>query len=281
MDEALQALQQELSDANRPVPNEVENALFQARTFAISKQEFLLNLPSGLRFHYRRGAGVCSERPTDVGDQEFELFRSGTLAGAVAMLNDMTVLHVSAVEYAGGVFAFTASSGGGKSTLAAGLQEYGFTDYCDDTLLVRNTAEGLMSAPSQHLIKLWGDALELTGRPRGDRIRSGTNKFFIANQSVTPRLPKPLKALYVLRFAKDGTTAIEAVTGTRTLEMVQAALYRPHIVEALWPKATAFEKLAAIGTACPIFQFERPRDRESYWHGVETIAEHIRTQTAI
>ena len=279
MSEALQALERELVAASRPVPDAINHTLAQAETFAISQQEFLLNLPSGLRFHYKRGAGVSVERPAHIDDREYSLFQRGTLAAAVAMLNDMTVLHVSAVEYQGAVFAFAAPSGGGKSTLAAGLQERGFVHYCDDTLLVRLTPQGLVSAPSQHQIKLWYDALELTGYGPSGPVRSGMDKYFVAQKSEVARPPRPLKALYNLGYSHSGEILVKKIDGAQRLTRVRSALYRPHIAAALWSTRTAFEKLSEIAAACAIYEFERPHAKGRYWEGVDAIAAHIRSHS--
>ena len=82
---------------------------------------FRFTSPGGARFHYALGCGISAIEPDAGLADEFELFLWGTVFGAVTWLNGFFALHASAVEFGGRAIAFTADSGGGKSTLAAAL----------------------------------------------------------------------------------------------------------------------------------------------------------------
>lgn len=57
-----------------PVPESLDDPWAVAPTFDITGSEYLLRLPSGVRFHYRKGQGVRIHRPDGSSDQEVKLF---------------------------------------------------------------------------------------------------------------------------------------------------------------------------------------------------------------
>lgn len=68
------------------------------------------------------------------------------------------VLHASAVVIEGRAYAFTAYSGRGKSSLAAGLVKRGFRFVADDRVVIDRSAGNYHVLPGYPLMRLWPDA---------------------------------------------------------------------------------------------------------------------------
>ena len=107
------------------VPDSLPQPIRRRHTFELAADAFLLRLPSGLQFLYRKGEGVVMQRPAAVDDLEVDVFLNGSVYGAIAWLNGLVPLHASGVVHNGKVHAFTGDSGAGKSTLVMALAAQG------------------------------------------------------------------------------------------------------------------------------------------------------------
>ena len=276
MQDQLDSLKNELCREAGFVPASIANPISQAPTFMISETEFLLRVPNGLRFHYRRGEGVRYEQPDGVDDQDVELFAASTVSAAVAFMNGLIVMHVSAVEHEGEVYAFAAASGAGKSTLAAGLQKRGFTLYCDDTLLLHLENDQVLCAPNQHRLKLWEDALEMTENDRGPQVRRGVNKFFINGNMANKQSIRPLNSIFFLDYNDSKQFIISNIVGSMQMVMLSSSVHRPRIAFSILNSKRRFTVFSKIAKSCKILHFQRPRNRKMYWDGVDKISDLIR-----
>ena len=258
------------------VPERLPDPIREASTFAISADSFLLKLKSGLRFLYRRGEGVIYQRPTSVPDRDVAVFLNGSVYAGVAYLNGMILLHASAVLHGGKVHAFTAPSGGGKSTLAAGLSARGFTVFSDDIVtLVPNGAGPIQCLPGPSRIKLWSDALDLTGLVASDFVRADLGKFYVESESIAAE-PTPLGSLFTLSDRTQGGPRFSRLKGGERFNAVRTAYYRHVLYAALTPRHDYLAMTARIGGAAPVIEFDRAKRREQFWAGVDVIANTIR-----
>ena len=139
----------------------------------------MLNTDSGFRMAYRKGEGVTVDRPANAEDSEQALWLNGTIYAAIAAINGYYPIHASAVAAGGKVFAFTGQGGAGKSTLVAELGRRGLPMFCDDTLILDiSDPEQILCLPGHKRLKLWPEALELTGAAVQEEIGSDYGKYF-------------------------------------------------------------------------------------------------------
>lgn len=274
---AMARMAAEARAVDGPVPESLDDPWAVAPTFDITDSEYLLRLPSGVRFHYRKGQGVRIHRPEGSSDQEVKLFFDGSVYGAIAYLNGLIPLHASAVLQDGAVRAFTAKSGGGKSTLVAGLLSRDFRLFSDDVLLLDiSDPEQIWCLPGHKKLKLWDDAVELTGADAGDQVRPELQKFFIDAEEISCREPAPLADLYQLDDAKQEQTGISDVAGTRRFAIVRRAMYRPRFAKALFDNLTMFETVSGISKLVRVRQFQRAMLKEHYWENLDYLIADVR-----
>jgi hypothetical protein len=271
-----QLLQSETALIAGATPQTLPGALAETPTYAMTRDAFLLKLPSGLAFHYQRGQGVIVSRPDGVSDAEVALFFNGSVYGAIAWLNGFVPLHASGVVHDGQVHAFTGQSGAGKSTLAAALGSRGLPLLADDVLVLdMSDPDRIICLPGHKQIKLWGDALELTGAVAGAQVRPGLDKFYAVPPGGDECRSLPLAQLSFL----DETTKLPhfvPVAGTDRFNHARAAFYRPGFCSAIAENRNLFAIIARISQQVPMARLNRRRDKAMFDQVADFVAAAIR-----
>lgn len=264
----VERMQREMQTRPGDVPDSIEGSFFSDETFAISESEFIFDTLDGVRFHYQLGQGLIVQMPVDaaargigsLAETDYELFLWGTVFGAVAWLNGLVPLHASAVDVGGRIVAFTADSGGGKSTLAAGLARLGLPHVCDDTLVV-SVDERVIAMPDAKPLKLWDDALSLTSTEAVRPVLSMPGKHYALPQ-VKAVSALPLTDLYFLEVGES--VEVELVTGSEKLTLLPWALYRNFVHAARGDRAAHEKFLLAFCSQVRFWKLRRPFDAAGF-----------------
>jgi hypothetical protein len=272
-------LQNEAEIRDGAPPARLPDAVKTTPTYEISADAFLLRVPNGLVLHYRRGKGVTASRPAGVAASDIAVFLNGSVYGAIAWINGFIPLHAAAVAYQGRVFAISAHSGHGKSTLAAALGQHGMAVFCDDVLVLDiSDPQQIICLPGHRQMKLWGDALELTGASRGAPVRNNMNKYYAVPQSGIARDPLPLAQLTFLQSRAREPQSLVALKGAQRMSYLLSALYRRHFCAAIVEHRSMFAALARIGATIRMTLFDRPLEKPCFHHGVDLMATTIAGQ---
>jgi len=266
----------ELALSEGDVPDRLDAPLAATPVHQIGADAFLLSLPMGLAFHYRRGAGTVFRRWPGVGDDAMALFFEGTVLGAIAWLNGLVPLRAAAVLHGGKVHAFAGPAGAGKSTLAAALARRGMA-LCADEVLILDPADParILVLPALDRAKLWGDALALAGCIAGPAVRPGIDKFHVPDVPVALRVPLPLDRLYFLESGAQGMPGIAAIPPSDRLERLASAWYRPQLFYPLVGPDHAFEAATRLAGAISMARFDRAHTTATFADEVAMIAAHI------
>jgi hypothetical protein len=276
MNDAQSILAREAVVSDGLTPDSLPGALAETPTYAIARDAFLLKLPSGLSFHYRRGTGVVVSRPDGITDAEVALFFNGSVYGAIAWLNGFVPLHASGVVHEGHVHAFTGHSGAGKSTLAAALGARGFPLLADDVLVLDlRDSDTIICQPGHKRIKLWNDALDLTGVSAGEQVCPDLDKFYVTPPGGVYAEPLPLAHLSFLED-RTGSPAFTRVTGSERVVHAGAAFYRSGFCSAITEHRNLFATIARICQQVPFSRLGRPRDKDMFDRVTDFIASSIR-----
>lgn len=239
----------------------------------LSYEEYLLQTERGLRFHYRRGAGVTAAVPPECTAAELELWRNGSVYAAIAALNGMVPLHASAVAHDGGVTAFTGPTGAGKSTLVAALGGQGFAMFCDDTLVLdlEDPAQ-ITCLPGHKRLKLTEQALELTGARREEPVTPELEKYYAAPVAGTVDRPLPLRRLV---FIEEGPElGLHPLKGAQCLLRLGDEHYTTALFEGVngHDRDRIFAARARIAGGIEMFRLVRPRDPAQFTASVRLVA---------
>ncbi len=237
------------------IPESIAGEIYSDGFFRLSHDAFLFTTEGGVRFHYRRGEGVSADLPGPDSDDEFQLYLWGTVFGAVAWLNRYFPLHASAVEIGGRAVAFTADSGGGKSTLAAALSVAGLPHITDDTLPLAMTGSEIVAIPDRKLLKLWRDSIDLTRLAADKAIDRLPGKFYARPPNKCDSA-LPLSDLVLLVPGDD--VRIEPITGAAKLTVLAEAMYRSFVPASLADGRAHGEWMTALASRIRFWRLERP-----------------------
>ena len=252
----------------------VEELLFDDGMMRLAQDRFTFTSPRGAQFHYELGARVEMRVPDGIED-EAQLFLWGTVFGAVAWLNDLLPLHASAVEADHRIIAFTADSGGGKSTLAAALSERDFRHVCDDTLVLAPSDNGFVGLPDGKPLKLWDDALPLVAASRLGRISTVPGKNYALVDNLCPD-PTPFSDLI---FFEDGPdVSLTPITGSKKLQWFPQAMYRDFLHTARDDPDYHTQLMVMAATKVRFWRLRRPRDVTAFQQTMDEIAGLLRAE---
>ena len=129
---------------------------------------YLVRLPGLVDFEIQSGGGEITIYPVpDVSPETIDHFYLNQALPLALRLQNVLVLHGSAVDADGAAIAFVGDSGRGKSTLAASLSTSGWPFLTDDSLILEPDHEGYFARPTHPSLRLWSDSARAlaSGRP--------------------------------------------------------------------------------------------------------------------
>ncbi len=191
----------------------------------------------------------------------------GPVLGVAAQQRGETLLHASSVLVDGGVVAFSAPHGMGKSTLAASFIEAGLPLASDDILPLRWTSQGPLAEPYFPRTKLREDSLRtLRGEaaPGGEPAVSWFDKqrHRVGDGWGTVALAAaPLRTVVFLNPSANPRQPIDfsRVTGMDAVLLLQACVYSPQTLRG--PRAVrALEASTHLANSVPVVRAAYHRD---------------------
>jgi hypothetical protein len=186
-------------------------------------------------------------------------------------------MHASAVQTPGGVIAFVAPRGTGKSTLAAACVQAGCALVADDVVVLRESSDGVTVTPSGVPLRLRAETARAVGVPSDDPDAWGKVRIAAAMAQDT----LPLAAIYVLQpLASDAPVARAPRTGRAA---ALALLANGKITALLGGDAAgdALSRCAALAQQATVFDLAVPRDLPRLrdvvtqlvgWHAATSVA---------
>lgn len=255
-------LKQQMKVSRGQVPDHLSGEVLLSDDYSqITRHAFRFQSPGGVRFWYQLGKGLTVQMDDPALEDEFRIYLMGTVFGAVAWLNGLLPIHASAVIKGESAIAFTADSGGGKSTLAAGLSNLGYPHICDDTLVLDPDTNQVLAFPDNKPLKLWGDAFDIVKVDQSEPITFMPGKFFATAKSKAES-PLPLTDLYFLEFGDR--LAIEPITGFEKAMRLPETFYRGFIQLALNDTEAHTRFITNMAKNVRFWRFTRPKDASQF-----------------
>ncbi|WP_239805183.1 hypothetical protein [Croceicoccus hydrothermalis] len=265
-----------------PVPDTIGGQRVAEGQWLLIGDEFLLRA-GGCTVYYKTGRGICVHVATADAERRLDLYLSGTTHAAVACMNGLYPVHASAVVANGRAIAITGPSGAGKSTLSAGLASRGMGLLADDTLILampdgrfgdgeagyRGADDGgpkpaPICLPGHKRMKLWPDAVAMTGAEAGDIVSPNYRKHYVAQAGPAQDEPCPLAGIVVLATGAD--FAFDPLHGGEKIAALNDDHYiaRLHEVASLDGPAGRLRALVTLASAVPCWRLTRPMDPDRF-----------------
>lgn len=261
-----------------PMPPRDEVLLLDEEVFALSRDAFWFQSPSGVRFHYRRGGRITAHYDDPGLEDEFHLYLYGTAYGSVAWLNDLLPLHASAVAAGGRAIAFSGPSGAGKSTLAAALCDGEFRLVCDDTLVLVPDENGPVALPDNKPMKLWEDALAMLGAEATAPIASLPGKHYAQASAVHP---DPVRLSDLVFLDQGDQIRLDPITGSAKFGKLLDALYRGFVHVARDDRDLHARLLVETASSVRFWTLERPLKAASFQSDTAHLTKLITSKLAL
>jgi len=221
--------------------------------------QWLRRLGRHTRITARFGSDIVVDSPAPAVDPFLEAWVTGPATAAILYQRDLVPLHASAVALPGGVAAFLAYSGTGKSSLAAQLVSEGARLVTDDMLVVRQTAGGAEAVPGARGIRLGPEGrrrLPLLGQV--EPLARPDHKQLVQLPDGLARAPLPLRAMFLLECGDS--MALTPLRGAEVLGVLRGLVQRPRLVRPLGVEAVVFAQLGQLARTVPAFRLARRRD---------------------
>ena len=262
------------------VPESLEGEGSDGGSYQIRDRRMLLKLPNGLRYLVEDGRRILYAGGKGGDDPDLALFLLGSAWGALCYQRGLIPLHASAVAVGDAVHAFAGPSGVGKSTLAAALAARGRAFFTDDVLILdpkRLDPEPLCFTGQKDL-KLWRDAIDLSGAERGAPVRGvdGFDKYFARPQNETHAVAGRLANLILLAEDKGREGPhVEPLAGGRAVTQLVASVYRPQFAQAIIGRRALYEALTKLVGRVQVRRFRRRFHAGDFAAGVAFLDEWI------
>lgn len=195
----------------------------------------------------------------DADEDLVRLYLLGSAMGCILHQRGIIPLHVSTVSINGQAWAFTASSGTGKSTLAARLHLFANCPMVSDDVAALYVIDGQpYVAGGPPLMKLSPELASVFDHasiipiphPESGKVKVQVNNSFVAGLV-------PVAGVVVLerdRKALGGSLEIEPLTGAEAFRGAREAIYRYQMGLAMTSKGSMFKRLAELTKRVPFWK---------------------------
>ena len=236
------------------------------------------------RYFIRDGREIIVEPGPDASERNVRLYLLGSAFGAILHQRGLLPLHANAIEIEGRAIAFMGHSGAGKSTMAAWFHDRGFRILADDVCVVTMNESRPIAYPGIPRLRLWREALELSGREAGDYDRSfdDMDKYDVPTLAQEVTTPIELDHVYLLKQADpaSGSPGIRRLSGVEAVDALVANTYRGAFLPLMDGTKQHLLQCLALVNKVPIFTAERVWGFDTFDEQAQRLEAHARSVLA-
>jgi len=278
-----------------PVPERIEGIVANESRWWASRTEYLQRIPGVANFLVRNGREILVEPAANASAEEIRAYLLSPIFSALCHQAGMYSLHASAVRVGNGVVAFLGNTRAGKSTLAAGLAQRGYSVIADDICLLdtrardgeKNADSGLTRVvPVAPALKLWRSALDHLGTSLADlpRVVRHEEKYRLKLSDALP-IRLPLLQIFFLEWnsANDSEAdsdsnaplAIVPVEGVEAITRLMEFTHCDYLMKATGRQTGNFLLCGRILREARAYNLRRPRNFALLDHTLNALEDHF------
>jgi len=257
------------------VPEHLPEVRGSGILFEAAVHDFLFKFEGIGRYRVQNGNRIIIQAEEEALPAEIRLLLLGSSIGVLLHQRGMLASHGSAITDGKQTVIFSGQSGVGKSTLAAGLQELGYSVIADDISVIDNNGTGEFRVENgiPHL-KLWKDVLmhlnqfdELTKiRPQLEKYRKP-----IPVLEETPGLSK----VVILSPSNLKDFSCSEILGRDKFHLLRDNTYRLQFIDKMNQTEVHFRSLSRLVNSVQMYRVDRPHNPLNILEFAKYIAEII------
>jgi len=222
--------------------------------------DFLFRLDTVAGYRVRNGNEITIDPNESAFPEEVRLFLLGSAIGALIHQRGSIPIHGSTIALNDGAMIITGASAAGKSTLAAGLSEKGYSVLADDISVVSPDKEGVFKVyPGIPHLKLWKDVAEhLDYKSHYDKVRPDLEKYKIPIKNTANLNEIEVKHIVALSSKNSEGFTFETKSGIEKFFLLKENTYRYQFLEGMGLTEQHFKNISLLANQVNLSRIERP-----------------------
>ena len=242
------------------VPEHLPEVRGSGILFEAALNDFLFKFEGIGRYRVQDGNRIIIQPEREALPAEIRLVLLGSSIGALLHQRGMLAIHGSAITDGKHTTILSGQSGVGKSTLAAGLLELGYTVIADDISVIgQNGKHFIVESGIPHL-KLWKDVLvNLNKADDFSKVRPQLEKYRIPIP-VLEEDPPGLSKIIILSPSNSKDFSYSEILGRDKFHELRNNTYRLQFIDKMNQTEVHFRNLSQLVNSIQMFHVNRPRD---------------------
>ena len=243
------------------VPEHLPEVRGSGILFEAAPNDFLFKFNGIGRYRVQNGNRISIQPESEALPDDIRLVLLGSSIGALLHQRGMLAIHGSAITDGKQTVIFSGQSGVGKSTLAGGLLELGYSVIADDISVIgqNNKKQFIVEAGIPHL-KLWKDVLTHLNRSEDlSKVRPQLEKYRVpipVLENESPRLSK----VVILSPSNSKDFTYSEILGKEKFHLLRNNTYRLQFIDKMNQTEVHFHNLSQAVNKIRMFHVSRPQD---------------------
>ena len=243
------------------VPEHLPEVRGSGVLFEAALNDFLFKFEGIGRYRVQYGSRIIIQPEREALPAEIRLVLLGSSIGALLHQRGMLAIHGSAITDGKQTGILSGQSGVGKSTLAAGLLELGYTVIADDISVIGQNGKQhfIVESGIPHL-KLWKDVLvNLNKADDFSKVRPQLEKYRMPIPVLEEDSPG-LSKIIILSPSNSKDFSYSEILGRDKFHELRNNTYRLQFIDKMNQTEVHFRNLSRLVNSIQMFHVNRPRD---------------------
>jgi len=242
------------------VPEHLPEVRGSGVLFEAAFNDFLFKFEGIGRYRVQNGSRIIVQPEKEALPEELRLVLLGSSIGALLHQRGMLAIHGSAITDGKQTAILSGQSGVGKSTLAAGLHELGYSVIADDISVIgQNGKHFIVESGIPHL-KLWKDVLvHLNKVDDFSKVRPQLEKYRIPVTVLAEESPS-LSKIVILSSSNSTDFSYSEILGKDKFHELRDNTYRLQFIDKMNQTEVHFRNLSQLVNSIQMFNANRPAD---------------------
>ena len=242
------------------VPEHLPEVRGSGILFEAALNDFLFKFEGIGRYRVQDGNRILIQAEKEVLPSELRLVLLGSSIGALLHQRGMLAIHGSAITDGKQTAILSGQSGVGKSTLAAGLHELGYSVIADDISVIGQNGKHLIVERGIPHLKLWKDVLvHLKKTDDFSKVRPQLEKYRIP-VTLLAEAPPSLSKMVILNVSNSKDFSYSEILGKDKFHLLRDNTYRLQFIDKMNQTEAHFRNLSRLVNSIQMFHANRPVD---------------------